>query len=119
MCRISGEVWAASFGYFDDLIQNDFADPAPILHADVPVVEGEQNLQPDGAEVARFVHREIGFRAHCLTVQAEQTCGEKALNGIDVASYFEQRVLAQCDCACSIDITAYRKISERFDCGQR
>lgn len=95
MCRISGDLWAASFGYFDDLVQNEFADPAPILNADIPVVEGDQNLQPDGAEIAPFIHKEIGFRANCLTVQAEQTCGEKALSSTDVDTTFAQSVLAK------------------------
>ena len=75
-CRTAGEDWEASFGYFQDLIQDEFADPAPMLHTDAAADDVNASIDSDQSSPSPCIPRGIGFRAQCLTVQAEQTCGE-------------------------------------------
>eukprot|EP00892_Ulva_mutabilis_P002454 jgi/Ulvmu1/12209/UM085_0073.1 len=78
MCRVDEEEWVASLGYFEALVHNEFSDPRPILPASAD--DTPQETVADGIPVAPFIPREVGFRAHCLTLQAEQTCG-RSLHG--------------------------------------
>jgi hypothetical protein len=76
---------SAATGYFDKLIRSGFESPAPLMGS-VPCQQGNEELpspearegEPAHSLPAELLPRSIGFRAACLTLEAEKTCGEPA-----------------------------------------
>lgn len=67
-----------TFGYHEELMQSNFASPVPLLHGNT-ASEGVDAADADaeGTEQAfgELLPRCVGFRAACLTFEAERTSG--------------------------------------------
>ena len=78
-----GEVEAA--GYHHELIRSNFASPVPLLHGNT-TSEGEHAEECDvnsgHGDFGELLPRSIGFRAACLTFEAERTSGEPIVGAV-------------------------------------
>ena len=65
-------------GYHEELVRTNFASPVPLLHG-TTASAGENVQGSDAAEgygdFGELLPRNVGFRAACLTFEAERTSG--------------------------------------------